>query len=64
MCEGKQCCQTCEHWGWWNWDEVGECCHPQITGPKPDAHPTDDCGCWIERKDKSQDGPTGAGKEL
>ena len=49
-------CQTCEHWGWTNWDEVGECWHPQVAEPGQDANPTDSCDSWEDRQDKSQDG--------
>ena len=55
----KKICQTCEHWGWTNWDETGECWHPVAAAEtKPaNAEPTDFCDGWRERKDKSEDGP-------
>lgn len=55
----KEVCQTCEYWGWMDWDEARECWHPGLEDYEKGctAFPTDSCGCWKERKDKSSDGP-------
>jgi len=56
----KKICQTCDHWGWTDWDGPGDCHHPSGGNDPcpPTAYPTDSCDGWKEREDKSEDGHT------
>ncbi len=60
---GDNHCQTCEHWGWTNWDDLGECWHPTAPEPGMDAKPDDMCDSREDREDKSQDGSDSNPKE-